>query len=161
MADTQTFSATVKPGLRGQLWIALPFDPDSVWGKKPRHLIDGTIAGIRFRAAVESMDGEHALIMRQAWVRDNPVRAGDEVDACIWPDGPQRTETAGDGSGIDPDISAALAAEPEAAAFFDGLAQFYRKGYLRWIAATKKRPEERVRRIAEVVSLLKKGVKQR
>src|SRR3712207_7886764 len=29
---------------------------------------------------------------------------------------------------------------PNAAAFFDSLAQFYRKAYLRWIDATKRRP---------------------
>jgi uncharacterized protein YdeI (YjbR/CyaY-like superfamily) len=34
------------------------------------------------------------------------------------------------------DIAAAPAASPAAGAFFDTLAQFYRKGYLRWIDAT-------------------------
>ena len=55
----------------------------------------------------------------------------------------------------------ALAASPDAAAFFDSLAQFYRRGYLRWIDATKRRPEQRAERIAEVVKLLKAGVKER
>jgi hypothetical protein len=41
------------------------------------------------------------------------------------------------------------------------LAQFYRRGYLRWIEATKRRPDERARRIAEMVALLDKGVKER
>jgi hypothetical protein len=50
---------------------------------------------------------------------------------------------------------------PAAASFFDGLAQFYRKGYLTWIAGTKRRPEERARRIAEMISLLEAGKKQR
>jgi len=59
------------------------------------------------------------------------------------------------------DFAAALEAEPEAAAFFDGLAQFYRKGYLSWINATKKSPDERTRRIAQTVKLLKNEVKQR
>jgi uncharacterized protein YdeI (YjbR/CyaY-like superfamily) len=56
---------------------------------------------------------------------------------------------------------AALTAEPEAAAFFDALAQFYRRAYLRWIDATKRRPDERASRIAEVVRLCKAGVKER
>jgi len=34
------------------------------------------------------------------------------------------------------DIARALAASPAAAAFFDTLAQFYRKAYLRYIDAT-------------------------
>ncbi len=45
--------------------------------------------------------------------------------------------------------------------FFDGLAQFYRQAYLRWIDATKKRPDERSRRIAEMVDLLVQEKKQR
>ena len=56
---------------------------------------------------------------------------------------------------------AALEASPDAASFFDGIAQFYRNAYLRWIDATKRRPEVRAERIAEVVSLLAGGVKQR
>ena len=44
---------------------------------------------------------------------------------------------------------------------FDTLAGFYRKGYLRWIDATKRRPELRAERIAELMELLKAGYKQR
>ena len=43
------------------------------------------------------------------------------VDVSLAAEGPQR-------DALDPDIAAALAKEPKAAAFFDGLAQFYRKG---------------------------------
>ena len=52
-------------------------------------------------------------------------------------------------------------ANPAAAAFFDTLAQFYRKAYLRWIDGTTRRPDLRAARIAEVVDLLAAGVKQR
>ena len=76
------------------------------------------------------------------------------MDAALIPEGPQRDDLA-------PDIAAALDATPEAGAFFDSLAQFYRKGYLRWIDATKRSPAIRAERIAEMVRLLEKGVKQR
>ena len=46
-------------------------------------------------------------------------------------------------------------------AFFDGLAHFYRRAFLRWIDATTRRPDERARRIAEMVDLLGRGEKQR
>jgi uncharacterized protein YdeI (YjbR/CyaY-like superfamily) len=69
------------------------------------------------------------------------------------PEGPQREDLA-------PDLAAALEAKPEAGEFFDSLAQFYRKAYLRWIDATKGRPDVREQRIAETVELLKAGVKQ-
>jgi uncharacterized protein YdeI (YjbR/CyaY-like superfamily) len=70
------------------------------------------------------------------------------------PEGPQRGDLA-------EDIAAALAANPAASTFWDTLAQFYRKAYLRWIDSTTKRPELRAVRIAEVVDLLAAGVKER
>ena len=72
----------------------------------------------------------------------------------IAPEGPQRDDLADD-------VAAALAANPDAGEFFDSLAQFYRRGYLRWIDATKRRPEQRAERIAEVVKLLMAGVMER
>ena len=41
------------------------------------------------------------------------------------------------------------------------MARFYRRGYLRWIDGTKRRPDVRAARIAEVVSLLEAGHKER
>ena len=70
------------------------------------------------------------------------------------PEGPQRADLA-------EDISAALAANPPAGAFFDTLAQFYRKAYLRYIDATTRRPDLRASRIAEVAGLLADGMKER
>lgn len=105
------------------------------------------------RGVIDSDAGGPALKIGPAWTRDHPVRVGDTVLVILEPEGPQR-------GALDPDIAAALAAEPEAAAFFDGLAQFYRNLYLTWIAGTKKRPDERTRRIAETIRLLKLRVKQ-
>ena len=88
------------------------------------------------------------------WLRDAGVAAGDDVLVELAPEGPQRGDLADD-------ISAALEANPAAAAFFDTLAQFYRKGYLRYIDATKRRPDLRAARIAEVTGLLASGIKER
>ena len=69
------------------------------------------------------------------------------------PEGPQSEMLA-------PDLASALAVEPDAARFFDGLATFYRKKYLRWIDATKRSPEKRAERIQELVGFLKAGRKE-
>jgi uncharacterized protein YdeI (YjbR/CyaY-like superfamily) len=82
------------------------------------------------------------------------IAIGDEVTVELAPEGPQRGDLADD-------IAAALAANPAAGAFFDTLAQFYRKAYLRWIDSTTRRPDLRAARIAEVVGLLAAGVKER
>jgi uncharacterized protein YdeI (YjbR/CyaY-like superfamily) len=58
------------------------------------------------------------------------------------------------------DILAALESEPEARAFFESLATFYRNAYVRWIESAK-RSETRSARIAEMLGLLKAGKKQR
>jgi len=87
-------------------------------------------------------------------VRDLSLVTGEQATVELAPEGPQRVDLADD-------IAAALAANPDAAAFFDTLAQFYRKAYLRWIDATTRRPDVRAARIAKVVDLLAAGVKER
>jgi hypothetical protein len=151
----QRFTTTVTADSRGRVFVAVPFDPDQVWRPKPRHAVTGTLNGLRIRAVIESRDGQRGFTMGPAWFRDRPeVVIGDRVTVEIMPEGPQRDDLA-------EDIAAALDASPDAGAFFDSLAQFYRKAYLRWIDGTKRRPDERVRRIAEMVRLLEAGIKQR
>ena len=150
----RVFTTTVVQDAKRRVMVPLPFAPNDVWGAKPTHPLAGTVNGMSVRAAPELIDVGWAILLGPAWRRDCGVGVGDEVDVVLFPEGPQRDDLAAD-------IAAALHAEPDAAAFFDGLAQFYREAYLRWIDATKRRPELRGTRIAEVVALLKSGIKQR
>jgi uncharacterized protein YdeI (YjbR/CyaY-like superfamily) len=88
------------------------------------------------------------------WTRDTGVTAGEDVTVELAPEGPQRDDLA-------EDFRAALEASPAAAAFWDTLAQFYRKAYVRWIESTTRRPGLRAVRVTEVVDLLAAGVKER
>jgi hypothetical protein len=152
----QRFRTTVGRDARKRAVLVLPFDPDEIWGAKPKHPVGGTLAGRKVRGVAEreGTDGSWRVPIGAMWLRDCGVAVGDEVDVELHPEGPQRDDLADD-------LADALAADPEAAAFFDGLAQFYRKAYLRWIDATKRSPELRAERIAEVVRLLHDGVKER
>ncbi|QGN31634.1 YdeI/OmpD-associated family protein [Microlunatus sp. Gsoil 973] len=151
----QRFTGTVQAGPRGGGSIAVPFDPNEVWASKSRHLITGMVGGCRFRGEIVTEDGEaYALPLGPAWLRDATVGVGDSVEVVISPEGPQRADLA-------EDVAAALTSHPTAGAFFDSLAQFYRKGYLRWVDATKNRPDERERRIEQMITLLEAGEKQR
>lgn len=150
----QRFTATVTVDRRGRRHVPVPFEPDAVWGVRPRHHVTGTIAGCRVRGVLESEDGGAVLIVGPAWNRGGGPADGTAVEVVLAPEGPQRDDLA-------PDVAAALDASPAAAAFFDSLAQFYRKGYLQWIDATKRHPEQRPIRIAEMVRLLEDGRKQR
>ncbi len=150
----QRFSAHAAAGPRGCAIIAVPFDPDQAWGAKAEHSVGGTINGRQVRGTVALSGGGWAFTVTPMWMRDAGVAAGDDVLVELAPEGPQRGDLADD-------ISAAFEANPAAAAFFDTLAQFYRKAYLRWIDGTTRRPDLRAARIAEVVDLLAAGIKQR
>jgi hypothetical protein len=148
----QRFKTTVaKEGSRTS--IAVPFNPNEVWGVKQRHHITGTVNGCKVRGSLGSDGSQYFLPLGEAWRRDNGVEAGTEVEVVLAPEGPQTDALA-------PDILTALECEPDARAFFESLATFYRNGYLRWIEGAK-RPETRSARIVEMLSLLKAGKKQR
>ena len=150
--DVQRFvTVIVKEGTKAVLRI--PFDPDQVWGEKERHHITGSVHGRAVRGALDRDGGTYYLSLGPAWRRDAGVEVGDQVEVTLSPEGPQLADMA-------PDIAAALQASPAARAFFEALATFYRKGYLRWIAGAR-RPETRAERIQEMVRLLEAGEKQR
>jgi translation initiation factor IF-1 len=151
---TARFTALVAAGPGGRAVIVVPFDPDAAWGAKAEHHVNGTVAGRRVRVRLSPGGSGWAFTLSPARVRDLGLTAGDEVTVELTPEGPQRGDLA-------EDVSAALAANPAAAASFDTLAQFYRKAYLRWIDATTRRPDLRAARIAEVVELLAAGIKER
>ena len=148
------FDARVAAGPRGRAVIEIPFDPDQAWGAKAEHPVAGTINGRPVRGTIAPGGRGWALTVTPMWMRDAGVAVGSDVTVEVAPEGPQRSDLADD-------IVAALDANPAAAAFFDTLAQFYRKAYLRWIEATTRRPDLRAVRIAEVVDLLAAGIKQR
>jgi hypothetical protein len=149
---TQRFKTTIaRSGPR--TLIVIPFNPNDVWGVKQRHYIRGSVNGCDVRGPLHSAGLQFFLPLGAAWRRDHNLNAGAIVDVVLSPDGPQSES-------LSPDVSGALDAEPEAKAFFDALATFYRKNYVRWIESAK-RSETRNARIAEMVKLLKAGKNQK
>jgi hypothetical protein len=138
---------------QGRVVIPLPFDPSEAWGAKSRHHVAGTVGGRRVRGPLTAEGAGARLVLGPAWCRDAGLAEGSRVQVVLQPEGPQQDTLA-------PDVAAALAARPEAREFFVSLATFYRTGYLRWVEATKRRPEVRAQRIAEMVELLAAGRKQ-
>jgi hypothetical protein len=149
--STQRFHTTVVKSGTGA-YLVIPFDPDKVWGAKDRHYVGGSIAGHPFRGCLDSDRTPSILSIGAAWLRDHDLGDGANVEVMLAPDGHQ-IET------VSPDIAEALTAEPEARAFFESVAPFYRNNYIRWIESAK-RPETRRGRIAEMVKSLKAGKKQ-
>jgi hypothetical protein len=154
-SEPKSFTAVVVSDRRRRVLVPVPFDPDQAWGARPEHHVAGTVDGMGVRAVIEPIDdGGPGIVLGPAWRRDCGVAPGDTVTVVLSPEGPQRDH-------LSPDLRAALESEPAAGEFWDSIAQFYRRAYLRWIDGTKRRPEIRAERITEVVDLLKAGIKQR
>lgn len=148
------YSAVVTHGPKRRVMVPVPFDPDAAWGRKPEHHVAGSVNGMGVRAVLEVLGDGLGFVLGPAWRRDCGVSPGDTVEVELHPEGPQRDDLASD-------LRDALDSNAAAAAFWDSIAQFYRTAYLRWIDATRRRPEVRAERIAEVVELLAAGEKER
>jgi hypothetical protein len=154
MVSERRFSAVVEAGARGSAYVKLPFDPAAEWGERDRYHVSGSIGWSRIRGPLAELDGAFVLTLGAAWLRDCPVKPGMTVEVALTPEGAQLAD-------LDEDVSAALAASADAARFFESLAQFYRKAYLKWLDGAKRRPEVRRQRVAEFVDLLEAGHKSR
>ena len=150
--STRHFKTTiVKSGTR--TFIALPFNPNEVWGVKRRHYITGSVNEYSVRGSLGSDGKQYFLPLGAAWRRDSGLDVGDTVDVTLSAEGPQSES-------VSTDVAQALEAEPQAKAFFESLATFYRNTYIKWIESAK-RPETRAARIKEMIKLLKANKKQK
>ena len=80
---------------------------------------------------IETFGEARGIVLGPAWRRDCGVAAGDEVAVTLAPEGPQRDDLA-------PDVAAALAAAPNAAADSAGTAS--RNAHVRSVASTYAMP---------------------
>jgi Bacteriocin-protection, YdeI or OmpD-Associated/Domain of unknown function (DUF1905) len=151
---SERFRVLVTADSRGHAVIPVPFDPDEAWGTKAVHHVAGTVNGCRVRVTLAPGDGGWAFTLNPSRMLGTGIAVGSEASVELTPEGPQRGDLADD-------IAVALAATSAAGAFFDTLAQFYRRAYLRYIDATTRRPDLRAARIAEVIGLLSDGIKER
>ena len=81
------FRATLRSDSRRRVYLPLPGTPEV------RHLA-GTVNGMGYRGAVESIDGSPALVLGPAWRRGCGLEAGDRVAVELEPEGPQRRDLA-------------------------------------------------------------------
>ena len=150
--SSQKFSSSIFAN-GDKVGIQLPFNPNEVWGKKQRHYVTGSVNGHTIRGLLESDGISYYLLLGAAWRRDDMIDMNALVTVELTPEGPQQDNLA-------EDIVSALSSDPEARAFFESLATFYRKNYIRWIESAK-RPETRAARISEMIQLLKAQKRQK
>ena len=149
---SQRFESIIKKS-GARAFIEIPFNPNDVWGGKQRHDVTGSVNGCSVRGALGLDGSNYFLSLGAAWRRDNGLDVGAKVDVILSPEGPQTESMA-------PDIANSLEAHPQAKTFFQSLATFYRRNYIKWIESAK-RPETRSKRIDEMIALLKDGQKEK
>jgi Bacteriocin-protection, YdeI or OmpD-Associated/Domain of unknown function (DUF1905) len=154
MMSRQKFKTNVEAGERGRVFITIPFVPNDKWGKKPRHFVKGTINTTAFSGSLGSRGGANFFPINKDLQDQAKIGPGDAVTVTIEP---QDTAASSD---LPEDLERALAGEPKALEFFQGLSTFYRNTYLKWITEAKK-AETRTTRVEQTVKLLKQGKKQR
>jgi hypothetical protein len=152
MAPKQ-FEATVEANERGNVQITIPFDPSAEWGRRQRHYVSGTINGTPFNGSLGARAGRVFMPLNKEFREAARIDVGDVVTVVMESAEPARAE-------LPPDLEEALAGEPAARKFLDGLSAFYRGEYVMWIVGAR-RPETRAARVAEVVTLLRDGEQRR
>jgi len=150
----ERFTTKIETGERGRVFITIPFIPGDKWGKKPRHFVTGTINGVAFSGSLGSRGGSHFMPINKDLQSNAGVGPGDAVTVVIEP------QAAGATSDLPEDLAQALADEPEARAFLEGLSAFYRNTYLTWITGAKQ-AETRAAHVEQTVKLLQQKKKQR
>ncbi|MGA2827634.1 MAG: YdeI/OmpD-associated family protein [Streptosporangiaceae bacterium] len=115
-----------------------------------RFPVVATVNGYTWRTSVARMGGEFVLGLSKEVRQGAGAQAGDEVDVTIELDAaPREVE-------VPEALAAALAADPEASAAFEGMAFTHRKEYARWVAEAK-REETRQRRVVQALEMIRTG----
>ena len=140
---------TVLQAEDGGVFVEVPLDVPATFGRA-RPPVRGTINGHPFRSTVAVYGGRSYLPVNRALREAAGVAAGDAVVVELEADDQPRT--------VDPppELAAALAADPEAGAAFDGLSFTHRREYAEWVAGAKREATRR-RRAEQAVQLLRDG----
>ncbi len=81
------FTSTPVTTERGHVRLPLPFDPRERWGKRPRHYVEGTVAGAAFSGSVGFAGGTAFLVLNADFRTRAGVAVGDEVAVRLTPRG--------------------------------------------------------------------------
>jgi Bacteriocin-protection, YdeI or OmpD-Associated/Domain of unknown function (DUF1905) len=131
------------------VFFEVPLDVPAIFGKA-RAPVRGTINGHPFRSTVAVYGGRSFLPVKKALREAAGVAAGDAVVIELEADEQPRT--------VDPPpaLAAALAADPEARAAFEGLSFTHQCEYAEWVAEARREATRR-RRVDQAVEMLRDG----
>lgn len=149
-AEGVAFRTTILLAGKTATGVEVPESVVTQLGSGRRPAVHATIAGYTYRTTVAPMRGRFMLPI-SAEVRERAgVAAGDELDVHLRLDSEPREVT------VPADFAAALAAEPEAQRFFDGLSYSNKRRFVLAVEGAKA-PATRERRIAKSMASLREG----
>ncbi len=149
----QVFDTVLLQDDGGRVYINIPFAPDDVWGKQPRHYVSGRLNDSAFHSSLASKEGVYFMPINKALRGKANLKIGDKVKVTMKRAKPQVAE-------IPDELAQALEANPEAQAFFEKLSAFQRNTYIGWVAEAKG-ADTRSTRVASTIENLLAGQKQR
>ena len=149
---TLDFTAALErfEGVGTWTFLIVPFDTETIFGKKGQVKVAGTINGAAYRSSLMPHgNGQHFLVVNKS-IRDKAnAQVGDTVAVTMTLDTGERHIT------VPADLQEALSQNASAQAVFNGLSYSHKKEYVDWIENAKK-AETRVNRITKVISELQK-----
>ena len=119
-------------------------------GKKPAVIV--TIGSFSYRSSVAVMGGKYLISLSAERRAASGLKGGDLIQVDLQLDTSPREVTVPD------DLAAALAAEPEAKAFFESLSYSNQSRHVLSITDAKT-PETRQRRVDKAIEMLRAGQK--
>lgn len=150
MSATAQFRTVILAAGKTATGIAVPDEIVASLGQGRRPPVRVTVGGHTYRSTVAVMGGRYMIGLSAENRSAAGVAAGDEVDVELELDTAPRELVVPD------DFAAALAAEPAARKFFDGLSYSNRQWHVLSVEGAKT-AETRARRIAKSVEMLRAG----
>ncbi len=135
MAD-QVFDGIISEGRGGGAWVAVPFDVEQIFGTRGQVRIVATFDGVEDQTSLAPMGGQHVLGLRKSVRGILKKGVGDTVQVTLRRNDAPRTFE------MPPELTEALARDPDASDFFDGRSFTHRKEMANGIREAKKRRDQ-------------------
>ncbi len=147
---SETFRATIQQTGKTACGIEVPPSVVEGLGGSKRPAVHVTLDGYSYRSTVAPMNGGYWVGVNADHREASGLKAGDEVQVTLSLDtAPRELE-------VPPELAAALDADPQAKAFFDGLSYSNRRVFTLSVEGTAN-PETKARRVEKAIALMREG----
>jgi Bacteriocin-protection, YdeI or OmpD-Associated/Domain of unknown function (DUF1905) len=150
MGDPLRFSASLEPRGPAGAFVLSDEQVEALGEGRKTFPVRLTVHGASHSLRLARMGGENLIGLRRSVREAAGLSLGDMAEIEVALDEAERTVEVPD------DLSAALAADPEAGAAFVALAYSHRKEYVRWVTEAK-RQQTRLDRVAKTVEMVRAG----